>query len=339
MNEEVRELLTKLWRTEWQSQPMNAAQLRHKAARHGTLLTMAEAKRFLDSQSGTAKEAQEITAPPRPYKGNVAAEGPNERWQADIGFFRKRVQKKGQEDQRAFLLVVDVFTRFVRTKAIPNKQPSTVLAAFRDIAPAKRGLTLTTDRGKEFEGEFRAYLEEKGVIWRIRTMGAANDIAVADNAMGNIKKRVMLLARAAASNDWPNFLPKATDDFNDTLKEGLHGSPKDAQSKSERASVQKFMLLQDNAEKLRRNDELDSKRQFELADRGGTLRPPIQPANAFASRSTSEKYGDVSSREAYPQSHLIHFHPQAPPGLPPSKAIWSHQLHIPPLCTIHGALV
>jgi hypothetical protein len=103
----------------------------------------------------------------------------------------------------------------------------------------------------------------------------------------------MLLARAAASNDWPNFLPKATDDFNDSLKEGLRGSPKDAQSKSERASVQKFMLLQDNAEKIRRNDELDAKRQFELADRGGTFRPALPPANSFANRATTEKYGEV----------------------------------------------
>ena len=272
---------------------MNAAQLRHKAVRHGTLLTMAEAKKFLDSQSGTAKDAQEVSAPPRAYKGNVATEGPNERWQADVGFFRKRIQGKGKEDLRAFLLVIDVFSRFARTKAMPNKQPSTVLAAFRDIAPAKKGMTLTTDRGKEFEGEFREYIEDKGVNWRIRTIGAANDIAVADNAMGKIKKRVMLLARAAGSDDWPKFLQRATAEFNDALKEGLHGSPNDAQSKSDRAKVQKFLLLQDNAEKLRRNDELDAKRQFELADRGGTFRPALPPANAFASRATSERYGDV----------------------------------------------
>ena len=272
---------------------MNAAQLRHKAVRHGTLLTMPEARKFLDSMSGTAKEAQEVTAPARPYKGNVASEGPNQRWQADVGFFRKRIQGKGKEDLRAFLLVIDVFSRFARTKAIPNKQPATVLSAFQDIAPVKRGMALTTDRGKEFEGPFRDYLEARGVNWRVRTIGAANDISIADNAMGQIKKRVMLLARAARSDDWPTFLPRATDEFNDSLKEGLHGSPKDAQSKSERASVQKFMLLQDNAEKIRRNDELDAKRQFELADRGGTFRPALPPANSFANRATTEKYGEV----------------------------------------------
>ena len=108
----------------------NARDLRMAASREYDLnLSMKEINEFLNSISGTAlNKPKETFAPRQMYKGAAAAEGPNERWQADLAIMKKRSQ-----GSMGFLLVVDVYSRMAYAAPVPNNQARTLLDAVRKI--------------------------------------------------------------------------------------------------------------------------------------------------------------------------------------------------------------
>ena len=92
---------------------------------------------------------KQVLAPAYKSTGKSAAEGPNERLQADLIDFQGNTRRGGFA-----LMLADVYTREVRTKALPNKRPETVNAAMRELLPTlveeKKDFAITTDKGGEF---------------------------------------------------------------------------------------------------------------------------------------------------------------------------------------------
>ena len=81
--------------------------------------------------------------------GKSAAEGPNERIQADLIDFSQNTRTK----QHFALQLVDVYTRETRDQSMPNKRPETVNAAMRSLMPTlvegKKDYAITVYNGKE----------------------------------------------------------------------------------------------------------------------------------------------------------------------------------------------
>ena len=102
---------------------------------------------------------KQILAPAYKSTGKSAAEGPNERLQADLIDFSQNT--KNTKEKYA-LLLADVYSREIKTKALINKRPETVNAAMRELVPTlvqdKQDYSITTDKGKEF-----SKLEEGGI--------------------------------------------------------------------------------------------------------------------------------------------------------------------------------
>ena len=273
---------------------MAARDLRMAVAReHGVTLTMKEIQTFLDSISGTQlNKAKETLAPKQVYKGAVAAEGPNERWQADLAIM------KGTRQRIGFLLVVDVYSRMAYARAVPNKQSVTLLDAFRDIFEEEIAmdggggdkLILTTDAATEFAGEFRRWCERQGIIWRQRQPGAKNDIAVCDAAMRGIKHNIatMLKGDRRSARYWPQFLDDAVRQ-NNMRARGAHWRPQDVQG--DNADMQNFLLQQDNARRFDQNDKVEAARETHLVH-VRRFRPPDLPTeHNFGERTGVTTYG------------------------------------------------
>ena len=75
--------------------------------------------------------ARQVLAPKPRSLGKSAAEGPDQRLQADLVDFSQNTRGPN----RYGLVVTDVFTREVATKALPNKQSRTVTQAAAEIIP------------------------------------------------------------------------------------------------------------------------------------------------------------------------------------------------------------
>ena len=74
---------------------------------------------------------KQVFAPAYRSTGRSAAEGPNERIQADLIDMSQNTRTK----ERFALQLVDVYTRETRAQPLMNKQPATVNAAVRSLMP------------------------------------------------------------------------------------------------------------------------------------------------------------------------------------------------------------
>ena len=105
--------------------------------------TLEAAKTALRTQA-----SKPVLAPRYRSTGKSAAEGPNERLQADLIDVNQNTRTK----HKYALMVQDVYTREVRAKAIPNKDQCTVNEAARQLIPElvdqKQDYSITTVKGE-----------------------------------------------------------------------------------------------------------------------------------------------------------------------------------------------
>ena len=130
--------------------------------------------------------ARQILAPKPRSLGKSAAEGPNDRLQADLVDFSQNTRGRNKYG----LVVQDVFTQKIATKALPDKRAETVTRAAAEIIPSlvqgEGNYVVTTDLGNEFRG-----LEEAlpgGAVHRQKDPTDRNATAVVDRAIQTLKK-------------------------------------------------------------------------------------------------------------------------------------------------------
>ena len=125
------------------------------------------------------RASKQVLAPRYRSSGKSAAEGPNERLQADLIDLSQNTRVK----HKYALMVQDVYTREVRAKAIPNKDQATVNEAAKQLIPElvdqKQDYSITTDKGKEFNNLDAAIPEQAGH----REKKSMNNSSVLDRAM------------------------------------------------------------------------------------------------------------------------------------------------------------
>ena len=130
--------------------------------------------------------ARQILAPKPRSLGKSAAEGPNDRLQADLIDFSQNTRGPNKFG----LVVTDVFTREVATKALPDKSAQTVTRAAAEIIPElvqeERDYVVTTDLGNEFWGLEAAL--PGGAVHRQKDPTDRNATAVVDRAIQSLKK-------------------------------------------------------------------------------------------------------------------------------------------------------
>ena len=88
-----------------------------------------------------AQSERQVQAPPYKFQGKIAAHELNDRWFADLIDFAaapsdggKKTELTPTRDGEKYVLVVqDVFSRKLFTRALTNKRPETVAASFREI--------------------------------------------------------------------------------------------------------------------------------------------------------------------------------------------------------------
>ena len=125
--------------------------------------------------------ARQILAPKPRSLGKSAAEGPNDRLQADLVDFSQNTRGRNKYG----LVVQDVFTREIATKALPDKRAETVTAAAAEIIPSlvqgEGNYVVTTDLGNEFRGLEGAL--PGGAVHRQKDPTDRNATAVVDRAI------------------------------------------------------------------------------------------------------------------------------------------------------------
>ena len=186
------------------------------------------------------------------------------------------------------LVVTDVFTREVATKALPDKRAETVTQAAAEIIPElvqeEGNYVVTTDLGKEFRGLEAAL--PGGAVHRQKDPTDRNATAVVDRATQTLKKD--LAGKVARDGgEWAEHVDEATEAYNARPHEAV------TVADVETMPAATVRVYQDNARKFKHNDELTRSRQRRLEE-AGAFRAPTNAARSF-----QPQYGAVREVSSY----------------------------------------
>ena len=221
------------------------------------------------------------SARPRPRAlGKSAAEGPNDRLQADLIDFSQNTRGKTKYG----LVVMDVFTREAAVEPLQNKNAETVgratKRAARELTGDDGNFVVTTDLGNEFATLDRELPEN--AVHRTKRFEDRNAIAVVDRGIQTLKKDLATRV-ARKGGQWSDHFKWAAGAYNARPHETVHGAPEDV----EKQPATEFRVLQDNADKFQHNKDLTERRVKAVED-AGAFRAPTNAARSF-----NPQYGDV----------------------------------------------
>ena len=238
------------------------AKLYRAAKKKGIVVSKLEVRRFL-----AKKGEKQIFRPLPESKGKTGAEGPGFRAQMDL------VDLKYSKSQgnTTILVVIDVFTRRVYAKPVRSKEPSAVAPKLREILnDMETPVTIiSSDKGNEFTNQVDELLEEKNITHRVKgEKYDPNVLSVVDRAIQSIKKR---LAESLADDpgEWAQRVSEVVRQYNATEHGTVHDAPKEISTNP----IAKFMVTQDNAQKLKHNETILKTRKTALEDAGAFRRP------------------------------------------------------------------
>jgi hypothetical protein len=158
------------------------------------------------------------------------------------------------------------------------------------LALPKMPAVVSTDKGNEWVGPVQELLDEKNIIRKTKDPADANALGVVDRAIQTIKTK---LAESLSDEpgEWASRIKEVVSAYNSTPHATVHGEPEEVRKNP----VQSFLVLQDNAGKLKANQTLLESRKKQL-DEAGAFRRPLKGLNAFR-RGFKAAYGEVEKVE------------------------------------------
>ena len=240
-----------------------AAAFRALVLKRGLPITAVEAQAFVRAQSAGQLFQGRIKS-----DGKVTASRENSVWQADLIDY----SKKSLTGNRFILTVVDDFSRRLPAEAIPNKQPTTVLDAFKKLARGHRPEQVTTDQGAEWGHLFMKYLDSVNIAHATKDVKQIKALAVVDRAIG--KYKTILKNLVAKGGTWSEKVKQAEAIFNERPKEHMMGASPDEVDKN---AVLGYQLEKEAGADIRFNNEKWRDRVRKLHERGA-FRAPLPRA-------------------------------------------------------------
>jgi len=259
-----------------------SAKLYRAARKKGIEVSKLEVRSFL------AKRGEKQIFRPLPEsKGKTSSEAPGFRAQMDI-IDLKYSKSLGNKN---ILVVIDVYTRKAWAKPVRSKEPVIVASALRQIlnemGPPPQ--IISSDKGNEFTGAVDQLFEEKGVTHRVKgEKYDPNALAVVDRVIQSLKKR---LAESLADDpgEWATRVHDVVRQYNATEHSTVYDAPKEISTNP----IAKFLVLQDNAQKLKHNVIILKTRKTALEDAGAFRRPIGGVQQGAFRRGFKASYGPV----------------------------------------------
>lgn len=212
-------------------------------------------------------------------------------WEADVAYMTS--YSKYNDDYGYFLLVIDVFSKFVWTFPLKHVRGNEVARAFERILDSgRRPDKVRTDIGSEFKSlVFKKLLKNKG----IEHFYAFNETkaAVAERAIKTIKSKIARYMTTKQTHRWIDSLGPLTESYNLTYHRSLKMAPRQVKPRNEKAIWQfRFEQL---PKKINKRGSTESKYHLRVGDhvRISHLRRTFQ--REYEERWTTE-YFTVTSR-------------------------------------------
>ena len=258
------------------------------ARKRGIPATRNQIKQLLET-----KGARQLFRPLPQSKGQTGAEQIFERFQMDLIEFRTAPSKVGRDTFKYILVLIDVFSRQVWADPTKDKTPAVVEPVLRRmlLALPKMPAVISTDKGNEWVGPVQELLDEKNIIRKTKDPADVNALGVVDRVIQTLNQK-LAESLSEEPGEWASRIKEVVSAYNGTPHATVHGEPEEVKNNP----VQSFLVLQDNASKLKSNQSLLETRKNQL-EAAGAFRRPLKGLNAFR-RGFKAAYGEVEKVEA-----------------------------------------
>ena len=234
------------------------AKLFQEVRKRGIAVSRSQVNEFVKGRG----ERQVFTQPLPRAEGKTASEDVNARYMMDVVNFKGDLMA---------LFLVNVFTRKVWVKTIPDKSATSVLAAARVLINRleEKPKVLSTDDGLEYQ-TLGPWLQEQGIGHRTSVADTdKNALGVLDRAVQDVKARLARILASTGKGEEKQKLERAIKGHNNSIHSTVHGAPNEV-GKNEDII---FLNLVDNAQKFEHNAQLLDKRKAALEAQGAFRKP------------------------------------------------------------------
>jgi len=205
--------------------------------------------------SGNDPYTQNVPNPPKSYPmRRIIVSEIDEQWEIDLQDFPLYVDSN--KGYRYILCVIDDFSKFGWARGLKTKTARETKEAFEDIlnSTERRPQKILSDLGTEFEGDFRRYLEQKGIeVFHINSdLGAP----IVERWNRTLKMRFSRLFDVQFSYNWIDSLQKVVQGYNNTYHSSIKMTPSQASLKVNEPTVYEN-LYSDEYKPV--NDKIDLK--------------------------------------------------------------------------------
>ena len=241
-----------------------ARAFRTAARKKGENITTQEAQQFVKKQAQGQVFASRI-----PSLGKVTASRADMRFQVDLLDFSKRASSQQGGASKYALTAIDVYSREGWVELMRDKTDAAAKEAMRKVIRAN-GVApkeVSCDLGREFSGQFTAYLEDLGVALRRKNPQQVNSIAAVDRMQQTVKG---ILKNIQGEDGWAKHIKRAMSLYNDREHSALFGAAPDD---VEDSKVLQYVLEADAGEAVSHNNRRWRQKAGKLQDLKGFREP------------------------------------------------------------------
>ena len=178
------------------------------------------------------------------------------------------------------LLVIDIFTRFVMTRALKSKSHVDVVPAMESILKERTCKVMRSDAGGEFTSYAIKQLYRK---YKIKHYIAYNDgkASFAERGIKSIKNKLIRYMRANNTYKWQDVLQDITHSYNNTIHSSIGRKPSDVTNENEDKLFHdqyNSISSKDIRNAKRRSDNIRASRNINIGDyvRLSIVKKPFQ---------------------------------------------------------------
>lgn len=169
--------------------------------------------------------------------------GIGDTWQMDLADMQKYA--KENKGYKYFLVIIDIFTKFVWTIPIKDKSGKVVTAAIANIIEKKSSYgaprNIHSDEGKEFINSDAKALYKKKHINFYHTFSTLK-ASIAERVIRTLKEKLYKQFTARNNHQWLDLLTRITRQYNNTVHRTIGRKPSSIKTKSDEKDVTIFLL-------------------------------------------------------------------------------------------------
>lgn len=165
-------------------------------------------------------------------------------WQMDLIDFNNLAKENNNISY--ILVVIDIFTKYVWTRPVKNKNSITVRDALENIiASSSYGppRNIHSDEGKEFTNVVCKSLYSKYGINFYQTYTAMK-ASIVERVIRTLKQKIFRLFTIQHNHKWLNILPKITSEYNNSKHSAINMKPIEVKDEKDVDKIKLFMFNQ-----------------------------------------------------------------------------------------------